>query len=412
MKILSKAITDPIFMDKYHKSKTPNMLFDPIISVMAKHIYETSNIFEIVSIANNFDSSEKNQLFLSEELESEISKEGVKIIEKLVDQAEFLKLIKTLKEIVGNFTPAKALPQNIEQLENNLLLTFCILKVKNFFNTDLKGIVDALKNILKKEVGFIEAYKKEKSGKSQADEEESIKDNIKSSCKRMLLQIGIIKLIFNSCIKSYNEARSFITAENANESNPNFINCAKYFETVKEIIKIYLEFFDKSNDTDNITNILDNLVKNISFVLKNENEIDNNILEMKKNNNDAINVNRYLKDANSSNNNAKNDASILVLFTNNLINLLRKNVDYDKISDIICSIFLSFCKKKLEICDVLVKLGCPRLLLSIIEITNNSGLATKALELLKTLMTSTDENLNMISNQSNFFSFNFHIVLY
>lgn len=399
MKILSRAIADPIFIDKYNKSKTPNMLFDPIISVMAKHIYETSNIFEIVSISNQSDGSDKNHILLSEELESEISKEGVKILEKLVDQAEFLKIIKNLKEIINTFTPAKAMPQNIEQLENNLLLTFCILKVKNFFNIDLKGIVDALKSILKKEVGFIEAYKKEKSGNSQADEEESIKDSIKSSSKRILLQIGILKLIFNNCIKNYNETKSFITGENSNENNLNFVNCAKYLETVKEIIKIYLEFFDKSNDSDNIINILDDVVKNVSFLLKNENEIDNNSLEFKKNNNTA-NVNKPSTNISNLFNN-KNDSTILILLTNNLINLLRKNIDDEKISDFICFIFSHFCKKKLEICDLLVKLGCPRLLLSIIEITNNSQLSRKALELLKSIMTSSDENLNMISNQSN-----------
>jgi len=365
---------------------------------MAKHIYETSNIFEIVSIVNhNSDSSinNKKDSYLSEELETEISKEGVKILEKLVDQAEFLKLIKTLKEIVGNFTPAKALPQIIEQLENTLLLIFCVLKVKNFFNTDLKGITEALRNILKKEVGFIEAFKKEKSGKSQAEDEESIKDSIKSSSKRILLQIGIIKLILDNCIRNYNEARSFISAENANESNPNWVSCAKYLEVVKEIIKIYLEFFDKSNDTDNIVNMLNNLAKNISFVLNNEGEVDNN-----SNSNTTLNSKKSNNDANNNIN--KNDGGILVLISNNLINLLRKNIDYDSIGDTICSILSSFCKKKLEICDVLVKSGCPRLLLSIIEISNNSELARKALELLKTIMTSSDENLNMISNQSNY----------
>lgn len=408
MKIVALAITDPIFLDKYQKAKTPNMLFDPIISVMAKHIYETSNIFEIVSIQNQSDissSKNNNNLFLSEELESEISKEGVKILEKLVDQAEFLKLIKTLKEIISSFAPAKALPQTIEQLENNLLLTFCVLKVKNFFNTDLKGIVECLKNIIKKEVGFIEAFKKEKSGKTQAEDEESIKDSIKSSSKRILLQIGIMKLILDNCIRNYNEARSFISSENANESNPNFVNCAKYLGVVKDIVKVYLEFFDKSNDTDNIVNVLDNLAKNVGFVLNNESEVDNNALELRKNNENSHNYNSsfknnvYLKDANNNVNN-KSDGGVLVLITNNLINLLRKNIDFDKISDTVCSVFLSFCKKKLEICDVLVKSGCPRLLLSIIEISNNSDLARKSLELLKTIMISSDENLNMISNQS------------
>jgi len=398
MKIVSTAVADPIFMDKYHKAKNPNFLFDPIISVMAKHIYETSNIFEIVSIEDHADSRDK-KTFLLEELESEISREGVNILEKLVDNIEFLKLIKSLKEIINSFIPGKALPQIIEQLENNLLLTFCILKVKNFFNTDLKGIVEALKNILKKEVAFIEAYKKEKSGKTH-DEEEAIKDNIKSSSKRILLQIGILNLIYDNSIKNYNEAKSLVTIENANQNNSNFINCGKYLEIIKDIIKIYLEFFDKSNDSNNLLNILSNFSKNVGFVLNNESEMDSGILELKKgiNNNDE----RIALGNNTASNANKNDGSILVSITNNLINLLRKNIDFEKICDLICSMISQFCKKKLDICDVLVKSGCPRLLLLIIENSNNSNLAKKALDLLKTIMTSSDENLNMISNQSIF----------
>ena len=82
MKILYLAITDPIFMESYHKAKNINILFDPVISVMAKHIFETSNIFDIVIIENN--NINKTENILSDELENKISEGGVKILEKLL----------------------------------------------------------------------------------------------------------------------------------------------------------------------------------------------------------------------------------------------------------------------------------------------------------------------------------------
>jgi len=380
MKIIKIAISDPTYMDSYQKLKNPNILFDPIISVMGKHIYETSNIFEIVSV-NNSDENDNKKSYLSEEIESEINKEGIRVLEKLFNQNEFLKLIKNLKENINSFIPGKALPQAIEQLENNLLLTYCALKIKNFFDVDLKGIVESLNNIIRKEVTYIEGYKREKSGKTQ-DEEESINDTINSSSKRLLLQIGIIKQILDNCIKNYNEARSFITDENTNETNPNFVNCGKYIEVIKEILKIYSFSFDKSNDNDNVINALENLSKNIGFFLNNEKEIDNNYFNLKKNN-EANNIkgnNSQVKNLN--NNNDTDNNSIMTKITNDLINLLRKNLDNYKICDCICSVLSKFCKKNLEICDLLVKLGCPRYLLSIIENSNNANLTKKGLDLL------------------------------
>lgn len=406
MKILSIAVNDAIFMDKFYKMKNTNFLFDPIISVMAKHIYETSNIFEIVSLESS-GNIEENKNVLSEELENEISNVGVKILEKLIDQMELLKIIKNLKDSIQAFDPAKVLPQNIEQLETSLLFIFCILKVKLFFNTDLSGIIDSLRNIIKKEVAFIEAYKKEQSGKSQ-EEEKYIKDNIKASSKRILLQIGIIKLILDNCIKNYQEVKSANANNQENTINP---NTNRYLDFINELVKVYLEFFEKSNDNDNILMFLDHLSKNSAFLLLNEEELNTkSIYEGKKptkalgnaekKNSNNFNNNGVLLKNNQSNSNNRLDEGIIEKITNNLINLLRKNVDCNRIGDIICSLFIKFSKKNLFICDILVKSGCPRLLLEIIENSSNSQLAKKALELLKMIMTSSDENLTMISNQS------------
>ena len=390
MKILYLAITDPIFMESYHKAKNINILFDPVISVMAKHIFETSNIFDIVIIENN--NINKTENILSDELENKISEGGVKILEKLLNQQELLKMIKNLKNSIHAFNPAKVQPQHIVQLEYYLLFTFCILKVKNFFNTELSSIIEALNLTFKKEVTYIECFKKEKSGNNNKEDEDLVNDNIKSSTKRILLLIGILKLIFDNCIELYNEVKN----SNVDLDKENFLNenlNDKYLNLIKCVLKIYLEFFEKSNDTDNIVNFLENIKKNSLFLLVNEKNLNVNVEPQ---------TNYTRKKSVFIINEKKTDLedSILYKITNNLIVLMRKNIDYDKISDIICSIFLNFCKKKIEICDMLVKSGCPRLLMGVIENTTDSDLVKRALELLKIIIVSSDENLNMISNQS------------
>lgn len=396
MKILSHAINDNYFLESFLKTNKIENLYIPTISVMAKHIYETSNVFSTVSLGGDKD----NQILL-DDLEKQISNEGVKILEKLVSQQEIQKLIKNLKESITNFDPAKITPEKIEFLEFNLLFIFCVMKVKSFFNMDLKGIIESLSLILRKEVKYIEFYKREKSGNSKATKEEveEINDNIKSFSKRILLQIGILKLIFNNLIKFYEQEKS----KNEEEENENNTKCDKFIEFAKDILKIYLEFFEKSNDIDNILNILGNLLKNSVFLSDQEIELNKNenILEEK---NDSLlknKMNSALAGKLNNNNKTNSNESLLDKITINLVNLLRKNLEYELICSLICSILLNFAKKRLTICDILVKAGCPRLLLSIMDNSSDSELAQIALELIKLLIISSDENLMMISNQSN-----------
>ena len=353
---------------------------------MAKHIYESSNILDVLNIEdpnnkvmNNTESSPQN-----ENTEKLISSYGIKILEKLIDEKEVLRIIKILRDSVNTYIPGKSPASHITELENALLFCYCILQIKNFFHTGLNDLIESLKSLIKKEVSYIENFKKDNLSKEK--KEEKFTDEIKSSNKRLFLQTSLVKLISENCMKYYEDSTKL---DNANKQN------LKNLTYLKEILKIILEFFDKSSDDDILLTLLGHLKENIEFLLNYESELNTQELIPVIGKNSAFSVfNVASKESN------KFDETIIEKITTNLINLFRKNLENPKISKEICTIFQSIAKKKPEICDLLVKAGCPRLLLTILENASDVELAKKALVLLRTITLSSDENLKMVSNQS------------
>ena len=62
---------------------------------------------------------------------------------------------------------------------------------------------------------------------------------------------------------------------------------------------------------------------------------------------------------------------------------LNKSLNDEELSDSIVKTLLALSNKKPRICNLLIKSGCTRLLLSIMGKTQNQQLATDAMELLK-----------------------------
>ena len=100
--------------------------------------------------------------------------------------------------------------------------------------------------------------------------------------------------------------------------------------------------------------------------------------------------------------NVKFEDSLIEKLANTIINLLRKSVTEDDLCIPIMSLLIKLINLKSDISNVYVKAGCPRILLQIIDCNFNNNLIALALELLKLIAQSSNENLNMISNLSNF----------
>lgn len=397
---MNTSLIDPTFLDKYNKNNTELNLVEAVISVMAKHIYESSNIYDVVSIKEpNNNPANANQALrengydkeIADNTENLISVYGIKILEKLIDEKEVLRMIKAFKDLVSAYVPDKSLPDLIIDLEKSLLFFFCVLQVPRYFFLGLTEIIEALKSLIKKEITFIENFKKDNLSENKKDEK--YQDCINSSHKRLYLQTAILLLISEKCMRIYEDTIKKDGSAQARNG--------KTLGYLKEILKILTDFFDKSSDEANVLELLKHLNNNISFLLTYESELNTTEVDLSSNTKNSafsfFGANK--KEAEMSK--AKFDETIIEKLTANLTNLLRKNIDNDNISASIITTFEAITRKKAEICDLLVKLGCPRLLMQILENTQDLDLAKKAMQLLKILTFSSDENLQMISKQSN-----------
>jgi hypothetical protein len=394
LKIINISLIDPVFIDSYNKKQKEFNLIEAVISVMAKHLYESSNILEVVAIddqtSNAIQASNNSNIEICESTEKLISFYGIKILEKLIDEKEIQRMLKMLKDSVYNYTPGKSSPMAISTLENSLIFFYCVLKAKAFFNIGLGEIIDSIKNLIKKEISFIENFKRDNISEQKKDE--NYLDSIKASNKRLKLQISLLRIISENSVKFYDEALK-------KDSQANIKN-SKNLSYLKEFLKIIMDIFEKSSDEENICSLVDHLRENVLFLSNNESELNATQSDLTGSNAKSTAFAIFggaAKDGNA----AKFEENIIEKLTSNLINLFRKNIDNVKIAKNIIEIFKVILKKKPEICDLLVKAGCPRLLTSLLENTQDAYLAKKALQLFKTLGLSSEENSKMLANQSN-----------
>lgn len=365
---------------------------------MAKHLYESSNIFEVVAIedqsANSSLASQNFSYEICESTEKLISYYGIKILEKLIDEKEILRMLKILKDSVYSYTPGKTSPEAVGTMENALIFFFCVLKAKAFFSIGVSEVLESLKNLINKEMSFIENFKKDNLSEQKKDE--NYVDTIKSSNKRLRLQSAILRLISENCIKYYDEALK-------KDSQANIKN-SKNLAHLKETLKIIMDIFEKSSSDENICDLLSHLRENVLFLSNNESELNATQSDFAGSNAKSSAFAIFGGAAKDISNSAKFEETIIEKLTTNLINLLRKNLDNAKIASNVIEIFKAFGKNKPEICDLLVKAGCPRLLMSLLENTQDAELAKKALNLFKMLALSSEENSKMLANQSNYYS--------
>jgi hypothetical protein len=383
--MINSAFSDSTFMDKYKKDPNQYNIIEGVVSVMARHLYESSNIFDEVNIVNvegNKDEPKKD-IPINEETEKIIESYGIKILDSLVEMDEVTRMMKVLKDSSNSFIPGKSPPQAIVELEDALLFFYCMLKVKKYFNKIANEIIEIIRALIKKEVSYIENYKKDNLNEQKKNEK--YHDELKASKKRIKLQSGLLQLISSECMSAHDEqAKDDSQKALKNNSNLNHL---------KILLKTFMEFFEKSSDEENINIMLEHIKNNIQFFLTYEHDLNSSEVEIN-------NKNSAFTKFQTKGNNNKFEETIIEKLTSNLISLLRKNIDNPEISKNIMKILQEITKKKPAICDLLVKAGCPRLIMTILENTQNPDIAKPALNLLKTLTFSSEENTNMLLNQS------------
>ena len=145
----------------------------------------------------------------------------------------------------------------------------------------------------------------------------------------------------------------------------------KYQTLLKDIIELNSEVINKSSDTPNLMDHLSQLRKNVGFLRDNEKELSND-----------------------------KEKTPSETYIGALMKLLNKSMNDEDLCDSIIKTLIALANKKPGICNLLVKSGCPRMLVQLKDKTQNRQLANDAMELLKLITLSSKENAEIIGNQN------------
>ena len=277
------------------------------------------------------------------DIENEINILGNNILGRLLDDNYFNTLLNEFCENVENYEPNKNVKTVNETLETNIKRMTGIIEVKNYYEIGAETILISLKKLIEKEIQYIEFFKREKS-KEKNPEFNTI---IEKASLSILFELNL------------NLKISKISKQKLN------------FEILMKSLDIIFLLLTKSTDKKSIKYLLDYLKQNYEFIIDNSENIklpeNNNVIEK------IIGIN---------------------------ISLLRKMIEED---DIVLAILLNLIylsEKNVLYCNYMVKSGCPRLLLQIIDTSLNEKNVEFALELLKIISNSNEDNIKIISSQN------------
>ena len=277
------------------------------------------------------------------EMENEINLLGNQILEKLLDEDDFNKLLKDFCDTAEKYAPYSKNKDLISTLENYIKRMTGIIEVKNYFELGANQILTSLKALIEKEIKHIEFFKKDKTNEKNPD----FYTILEKTSSRILSELNLdLKLCKISQRKN---------------------NFEIYIKTL-DIIFISLS---KSTDKKNTKYLLNNLKSNYSYIISNESNIK-----------------------------LPNNENIIQKIINVKISLLKKMVEEDDIVFTLLNNLLYLAQKNNNYCNHIIKAGAVRLLLQIIESSPNEQNVQVALELLKLICGSNEENLKMLSSQN------------
>ena len=322
-----------------------------IDSVMAKPFY-TSSVLpdkkDEVDELDKYDDEQKEPK--DEEVERQIIVKGSSLLKKLIPLEEFKDQVKDFKKNAKNFNPEASKAEDILKLEDNLIYQLCALNVDEFFNEGMNDDFNTVRDLIRKELTFIESFKRLKSNENNP----KYKDICEASNKRLHMMLGTLRKLEDQGIDKYCKLKG-----------------DQYKKLLQDIIDLNSEVISKSTDSPNLITHLAQLRNNIPFLRENEKELSDST-----------------------------DKTPSETYISSLVRLLNKSLNDEELCDSIIKTLISLISKKNNLCNLLVKLGCPRTLLQIMDKTQNRTLANDAMELLKMITLSSKENAEIIGNQN------------
>ena len=350
---LNPEFVSSLILGKYNLKKNPNFglnYVNAINSVMAKPFYTSSTLLKEADYDDDKDEIDDTKEPKNEETEKKIVVKGKTLLKRLIPIEEFLRQVKEFKKNANSYVPEANKVEDTLRLEGNLIYQNCALNVDEFFDAGMNDDFITLRDLIRKEITFIEAFKRLKANENNP----KYKEICDASNKRLHLQLGTLRKLENQGIDKYIKLKN-----------------DKYKNLLKDITSLNSEIINKSTDSPNLMNHLSQLRTNVPFIRDNEKELTDDP--------------------------TKTTSEIYIA---GLISLLRKSLNNEDLCDSVIKTLIAFANKKPGICNQLVKAGCPRLLLQIMENAQSRVLVIDCMELLKMITLSSKENAEVIGNQN------------
>jgi len=321
-----------------------------IDSVMAKPFYPSSTVLKEADYDDDKDDVNDTKEPKDEETERKILVKGSQLLKRLIPMETFLKEVKDFKKNANSFVPEASKVDDVLKLENNLIYQNCALNVDDFFNAGSNDDFNTLKDLIKKEISFIEGFKRLKANENNP----KYKEICDASNKRLHLELGTLRKLEDQGIDKLNKTQQ-----------------DNYRTLLRDITSLNNEVITKSTDGPNLMEHLQQLRQNVAFIRDHEKELTNDPVKTTSDN-----------------------------YIGSLMSLLRKALNNEDLCDSVVKTLTAFASKKPEICNSLVKSGCPRLLLQIMDTAQSRPLVVDCMELLKMITLSSKENAEVIGNQN------------
>ena len=351
---LNPEFVSTMLLGRGNLNQNPNYglnYVDAINSVMAKPFYTSSTVLQEADYDEDKDDDiEDSKEPKNEETEKKIIGKGSELLKRLIPMDEYLKQVKDFKKNANSYVPESNKVADTLRLEGNLIYQNCALNVEEFFNAGMNDDFMTLRDLIKKEIAFIEAFKRLKANENNP----KYKEICNASNKRLHLQLGTLRKLEDQAIDKFIKTKD-----------------DKYMTLLKDISSLNNEVINKSTDGPNLIGHLGQLRRNVPFIRDHEKELSNDPVKVEPE-----------------------------IYITNLMGLLKKSLNNEDLCDSIVKTLIAFANKKPGICNTLVKLGCPRLLLNIMDGTQSRTLVINCMELLKMITLSSKENAEVIGNQN------------
>ena len=336
MKLLDKYLSEE-FVTKYLKEKDPTKYPTHAIDFV-------ECIVNVLAYTESFNKDKKMERNISSKVEEEIDEIGSKLMERLFEEEYLKKIIKEFCLSADSFEPNniknKEMVTNLEKLTKIMV---GLMTVKKFYELGANDILKSLINLIQKEVKYIEFYKIDKENQKKANYGKVLEE----SSQRLLFELSLSLKIVDISQKELN------------------------LKIYVQGLNILFLFLSKSSNNNNINYILNYFTKNSEFILSEEAKILSESYE-----------------------------NIPEKETSTFTSLLRKIIEEEEVIGNIIDNLTFLGEKKQDLCNTMVKGGCPRLLLQILETSPYEENVEKALNLLKIIAFCNLNNLTMVANQN------------